>query len=60
MDFRHIRICHKHAIAFLTNEIEALQWSLEYDHLLDNDRKMLEKRLKELEADFDEISQYDF
>lgn len=38
MDFQHIRICHKHAISFLTIEIESLQRSLEYDHLLENDR----------------------
>ena len=56
----HIRICHRHALSFLSLEIEELKRTLAHHHLLRNDRDLLERRLRELEADYETLIQYDF
>lgn len=56
---QHERMAFKYAAIFLKSEIQAIEDSLNYDHLLDITNQLLSKRLSELKRDLDVILKYE-
>lgn len=56
----HQRKAFQYATLFLRNEISNLEVNLEREHLLEGIRNMLEKKLKELKKDYNDLIQYGF
>lgn len=55
---QHERMAFRYAVMFLQNEINLITEVVTHHHLLDDNKRLLEKRLNELKSDLVTLEQY--